>query len=709
MTIAAAKELPVTRRFLAARITVGYQPTNTKWTAHTATQYWTAQPYLVAAVYHNGVAILDGGSLAAVDATHYFHDIQAGRLYVQDAAGVPNGSQLRVWVIHYWLFVTENETKQASTTPLALATRGIEYEPRIIGDTVLSQSYENLLAGILTVSDATLQLASADDWALPHLARDRSFANKDVDIWYCLDTIDNAQLAFQGKTRSVSYTGGVLNLGLYDAFSRLNQPCYMGDSLDQCVYSRASSLYPLIPPKDDGLPIRYIAGMRSYVKWAAGGNLGGITQTYHITPDAADAYDGVCTSYTQTIATNTNRTWALCRILGPTLRTQTIGTITAQANLIFAGTNYWFLNIASHDLVPGEYFQWQDGGGTTYAIVAGIDDFIYLGNPYNVIVFTINAGALAGPISAGATVTALALPTLVFSQGALRRYVPPNLFSVIYDATDGGNKLIRITLTNNWEGLAVSGLPNPVNPETDTLRFLAINDGVLTFAKSAHVFVARDILQRAGMTATIGLAPGDPLYSRRLIMDIPNVDETDYRQYREYLADVLSSMGTYVRLDSTSTALYSQLDAAAAASSTVTEAEFLRDTLGLGLDYGDLTHELRGTNPHHPTWEVTNTSTPGHPAETATDLYSRYLHDYSNSIVFRHVQEQLRGRLTYLLSLRAAPKRAYGIATASKQIDVELGDSVTIESSQIVGGTVTARVSGLARSTETIETQALEI
>ena len=68
---------------------------------------------------------------------------------------------------------------------------------------------------------------------------------------------------------------------------------------------------------------------------------------------------------------------------------------------------------------------------------------------------------------------------------------------------------------------------------------------------------------------------------------------------------------------------------------------------------------------------------------------TNHFHDIENTINFNHVLDDISGRIDDIAAHRGTRKATYTLATATEQIDAEIGDDITLESDLILGGSGT--------------------
>lgn len=693
-----AKDKKASRRFFAARIAIGEQLTGWYEVAFTNAQIWAvAMTRPVTRVnglgvdfdYWPDVALPGEEDWSYMSSEGWYWDEAAGLLYVWHASSYPpNHASGDAFVVDSYLYLADVNGLRSGEDPEIDPDGHHEYHNRIEPGGSVSHKWDDALAGVLSVAESSISIINADGWFNQFLGSTFSLGERDVRVWYCIDSLDNIARIYDGRISTVNVSGDKVVIGFYDDFAALNQPCYMGDTSNMAVMRRTSGSYSALTPGNDGLPRRYIAGVRSYVKYK---------ELYSADYGTRNGYDPIegevafCSDYSPNKATSTNRTWQLCRLPADGILTQVATTIQAETQV----STLRFLRFASHNLVPGDWFQFVVAGNTYFSRVLTIGSFTKSAVSYNCMLIDYD---VAYPAATGGTINLMSIPFVWVKQGDNYHHIQPSHFTRYTGTLDSGNKYIYITFINNFEfyyGMTA------LDPDADTVYF-----GIQNAADTGAAAVCQRVLESAGMTVNAAsVATADAALGIDAHLSIPTVGESEYRTAREYLQDLLKSMGAYAKVNADREVEIKLLEAPAAGE-TVTDREIL-GSVSIEHDYDDVAYELNPINEHVPTADAVYTS--DSPNTLATDDEAKALHRNSRALIFKHVLSTITDRIEYLLSLRSGPRRTYKFKTATIHADAVLGDNVTLVSDQVPGGSVDLKISGIERSADSVTTTAVEI
>ncbi len=711
MTLAEARAQKDSERFWMMRLTVGYRAPESEWLDGVTSTIWRLPiEHLVFSVEKNGAAMTEV-TTASVANNEFYYDLEAGLLYVGDSTGNPNDAASNTVVVKYYLHMTAGRHRYSSDDPATTSSGSRQYDPRILSAGPFSQSFENALSGVLTVSSSMVTLDNSDAWLQEHLDEDHSIQDQEVRFWQGIRHAGQTYYAavYHGRVDSLSISEKTVTLSIFDELKKLEGLCLMGDSVEQATL--ASSYSGSYPRADDvGLPIKFVAGRHSFVSYrrtSANPYYGGFA--------VVDAERAFPVDYSDTLSQSVNRTWICCRLPSGSSRTQTIGSILAEDSLSFSGHTAWYLNLSSHNLIVGEWVKFTKLAVDYYGVVIEVvNGGTSLGpglTQYNVVLMSWTNGNIPTPSTC--TITPLALPVVAIrwtsSAGVtIVEPVYPTHFSVAYTALDGGNYRMSVTLTTDISimGHVSSGSTwedtyGPLNPETMDVLFIALPSG-----DQYHGDNATRIMEAAGLTVdSASVAAANAALAIKTVMTIPTYGESSFRSYREYLQDITRSIGAYVRIDTDGVASY-ELLGAATPTETITETDMIDGSQTIEMDGNDLTYQMACRNDHQPTEEGTLGVDYGFTGSflrrstwPVSDTSVRYLHSRSLAVEFVHVLEFISDyfvaamqRAEYLLSLRAAPRVLYGFKAATVFPDVRPGDDRTLEAAHVIGGSAAVKI-----------------
>lgn len=662
MSIATEKVKLATERFLLVRMIPG------RYIAPaflSGTTYQQTFSFPLARIERNGVALTKVTTLSGND--QWTHNESTGVLQVR-LASAPSATT-NVLIAYYYLFYTGTVFRSIYENPVDTATTVRDWQPRLLNYPVVGQSFSNIINGIFTIADTSIELINHDAAFQQYLTDDDSFYNKQVDIWLCIGSEANIQKIFTGTITGLSFTQNRMTIDVVDSFNKLKQPAYMGDTVDESVFRLNASSFPNLDPKHNDVPVAYIVGSYSrYQTRTKTGVPAGAPSAYEVFVGS----EASCTNYSATTSQTTNRQWGCCRQKGA-VATQAFGAV--QANLDTA-TGFRFVRFASVANVQiGDTIKWTESAVDYYGIINYIGTFTYLAINYNVIfsdpsgTFT-NASTVANLKSFSVFIEA-PNETLTFVQPRYGRD-----YTVSEVATSGGNNYVSLTFVNNFE-VSHSGFTK-VEPDNQRVYFRTSNATV-----QKHGDILKEIMGKVGLAVNAStFTAADAALPVNCRFHIPNYDELSADTYLKYCQDVLESSLGYLKINSSFEVEYNLL---AAPTSTDVRDSFLMidDESGCRIEYQDIATKIIGYNPHNDSGDaIVGSNTP---AASADNVKAKYLHGLVNVNRFRHVLEELTSRITSHIGLKSSRSARYSLATATQDIDSELGSDLQLENKILLG------------------------
>lgn len=655
MTIASEKVALASERFQLVRLNPGryIEPTINGGV------YEITLPVILNKIERNGVELTKDTSTPSVN-DHWYQNESTGLVQVK-LASAPN-STTNILISYYYLFYTGTMFRAIYENPEDSATTVRNWEPRITTYPTLTQSFDNILAGIFTISDTSIEIINEDGQFQEYLTDNDSFYNKDVDIWLCINSVDNIQKIFSGTIRSVQLNQNTVSISVVDRFNSLKQPAYMGDTSDES-YFRLDG-FANLDPKDAEKPCPYIVGESSrYETEGFDADISG-TVPYQLSVGTP----AVDISYDADFTTSNNRTWGCCR-LDTGLATQSYAT--AQATT--TSGNYILIRFSSiSNVTIGDTFRWTNGGSPYYGKVCHVGTFTHLAVNYNLIVESPNPYLI--------TDTVIAYPSFgVFIERVDGERVYPLYdrdYTVSSTATSGGNVFLSIVFTSNFE--ANFSLVDPLTPASDVVSFRTSNSVI-----DSHADIIQRFCEGSGLSinaASFATAyAGLPVKAR---FHIPNFDEETYKTYLEYAQDVLSSALGYLKLNIDTEVEYHILSAPSS-TSVRDNLLMLEQATSATVEYQDIVTQIIAFNPHN--GSIQEVSASPSPSETRENVKARRLHGLENVDRFRHVLEEIGSNIDDHMALKSMRKATYAFSTATEDIDTELGDDVQLENKIVLG------------------------
>lgn len=624
-------------------------------------------------------------------------------LTLKSTAGAPVEQDYIVF--YYYLFFTTEQNRSWYQDPDDPTSHIRNWQPRLTSEPAVSSSFGNIINGVFSIADSSVQLSNADGEFESYFGENDSFYNKEVIVWLYLNGFDNGQKIFVGTISALSISSTNLTLSVVDQFLKLNKPAYAGTNRVNAVAPGGTY------PDDEDRPVPLIVGKSSWAKFIPfrenGATMG----------NAADGLRAVVKNYTPILSSSVNRSWRLARAVGP-LKTQVFGSITRVAtDTTPAVIDIHYFKFSSFSNVRvGDTLEWIESAVTYRGRITGVgtNAFTFSGNTYDVAVW--GDSIHDGPPTTGSTmVPKKTLSVQVFDRGGI-------IFEKLYPTADqrgayvlqgedytiseaaqsNGYSRIEITFLNNFEAdYAIDGIAGTLlDPAKYSVKFNLENSGEIS-----HAAVIENLLTDAGMTCNAAsFAAADIALVENVCFSIPNIDEDAFSSYLKYIQDILSSTLGYIWINDDGEIEYNLLAAPIAGNEKNENLNYL-DSVIAQLEYQDIITSYTPSNPHRQIFLADPKTAV--PADDA-----RYLHGIVNDKPFRHVMEGTSNlRITEIVALQSKRSVRYSYETSTDDIDSVLGQDVTLITPRIFGGETSANVKiiGIEKSADSVIIQTTDL
>jgi hypothetical protein len=340
--------------------------------------------------------------------------------------------------------------------------------------------------------------------------------------------------------------------------------------------------------------------------------------------------------------------------------------------------------------------------GVLYLINPSTRELVFLGYP------TLETGTLT---LVDLSITGVQTPAVVVwpkdgSQFYPLRVVYGEDYTITEDVTSGGNRFYKVVFEDDFESNYSTYFPDAaLNPKTYDVAFRAR----LSTDESGHASVIKAMVERAGLaTKASSFTSAGSALDALCYFQIPQFDEQSVGSYRDYIQLILQSTLGVLYLDNDFEAVYELLVAPSSTDAT-TPSIYLRDSLRIELDYQDIVDQIIAYNPHNaiqPLKGFTESS-----STTLESIKARHLHGIKNTTRFRHVLNDISGRLQAILDVRSSRRATYRFKTATKHLDAEIGDDMQLESSVLLGGdsSTDLKIVSLDKSLDDVEVEATDL
>ncbi len=583
-------------------------------------------------------------------------------------------------IVYYYLFYTGGRYRVVNEDPENSATSLRDWQPKILSNPSLRQSIEDVIVGNLKVFVSGATISNTDHEFEDYLTENDSFNGIDAKIWMCLDSTSNIQKIFDGKVSSISLGNKIVSLSFDDPYAKLLEKCFMGDDESEVYFNKDT--YSNLETQYENRPIYYFVGSASsYLTIPA--NVTNLTSSQKL--DQSTLYSATNISYSSTVSTTTNREWMIGRVSGDGFLQFGF----TPSNISNADPNYTRLDGTANQVSVfrvGDTFVCSQSGNDYYLRV------LYVDRTNNYLYCT-----KEGAISTGAVIGSNNCPSIVVTNRNDQNYycMYGRDYSTTVTTTSGGNKLLKITFVNNFEANH-AGL-TALDPGLYSVKFRIRPD--TTNAK--HGSVIKSILESAGLTVnSSSITTANTSYSSNCCFSIPNQEEGDYKNYINYVQDVLKSAFSYISLNNSFEIVY-KLYSSPSSSNEITDVDIIKDSLSVQIKYSDIVNQIIAYNPHYSADE-NKEDTSNSPSYTVSDSKSKYLHNITRVTRFVHVMENINARLNELIKVRSSRYCVYDFSTKLINIDNILGDDIKLNTSGLLGNETTTqlKIVSLDKSTD---------
>lgn len=648
MTFASVKELQASRKFELIRMTPARDMTNAL-TSLGGGLYSFTTDFFLSAIEENSAPL---GKVSGTPGTGEFSYDESSGTCVLNPNNTPSLTNPIVMFHHIFLtgevYRTWYEDPENSATPLR------DWQPLIKNSPNVGQSIENLLAGVLTITNSNIEVINNNYDMNKYLTADDSFYNKEVKIWLCLDSEANMQKIFEGRVGSLSLDRETVSFDVRDNLSLLDNPALMGDSVSE-AYFRLDD-YPSLYSASNGSPRFYIVGSCSRYQTLVE-SVSGLTTAQKL--DIETLYVATNTVFDSNLSNTVNRSWGICRTSSEGF--QDISFTALSVDNSNPNFTKFAINLADKEKA---YI------GDTYIIVQGPTFYtrvLYVDRS-NGFVYCTSVGVTGTP-----TLQSNNCPSILIRHEDIVHYCMYGRdYTATVATTSGGNKTLDITFSTSLE--ATMGWATPLDPSSDEVYFR------VRPAKIYHGDLLKKITESVGLivnaASITAINAALPVYSA---LSIPKFDEVDYDSSLFYVEHVLESVFGYIYLDNNFELVY-ELFTDPSSTETITDTDIAKGSYSVRIDYQDIISQLIAYNPHANSNEFV--------AKTGTSLESKTakcLHGFSRSTRFQHCLEDITGRLSQILKYRSNRSAKYLMKTITKNLDSHLGEDFNLVKSGLLG------------------------
>ena len=620
-------------------------------------QYEMTFSYPIAKVEENGTALTSVTS--GLSSGEYLYDETTNTLQVHPGSAPSSTNAI---VVFYYLFYTGGRFRVVSEDPENTNTTSRDWLPRIQRNPEIKSSVKDVVNGFLNISSSSLVIINDLQEFNQYMTINDSFNQKDIKIWLCLNSSDNIQKIYDGKIINVGLTRNKVTFKIDDPLSKISRPALNGDDSVDTFFNLDD--FANVQPFKEGSPIPMIFGSVSRYKLRPK-TITNLSDAREVLPDQIN--EAVCTDYSNTLSTTTNREWGCCRVVDGF-----VDFSFTPSNIDNSDANFTRLDGTSGEIAKfhiGDTFVVNDGGVDRYCQVHDID------TTNNYLYVTKQAA-----LTTGDDVEANDCPVLVIADFAGETYYP--LYGQDYTATvtntAGGNKYLKITFADNFESNH-SGLTT-LDPGAYRVFYRVSPD--TTNAK--HGSVVKKLLEGIGLTVNAAsITAANSALATNCAFSIPNFDETEYNPYYKYIQDILKSTLGYLTLNNDFEIEY-KLFASPSSSTVLDNVDIERGSLNVDVEYKDIVTQLIAFNPHYNNDELTADSN-NTPTVSEKRNKAVYLHGIVNTDRFRHVLERMDNKISDIMDVLSERQAYYDLNSKIINVNNIIGDDLQLETEGILG------------------------
>jgi hypothetical protein len=508
--------------------------------------------------------------------------------------------------------------------------------------------------------------------------------------------------------KSVRVDNQTVTIEVYEAASRLDQPALMGDTGDEAYYSLDA--FPGVDPNKRDTPIPFVVG--PFSRYSLLGVLSGIIK--RVDPEFTNK--ATCITFVPEPAQDECRQWGLYRSAGtgadnyrlPNFGTPT--TINHSGGVVLLTYNSGAWSNAALDFDYGDSAKVTHSGDNYSGVVTIID-------PTNrqVTLQGYEDIAATGNLT-GATIVGQPAPAIwIYKKDNSVFYPTPMIYDRDYylgdGVTSGGNTFHQVIFYDDFEtnypGVFNTGDGEYLHPNNFEVLYRARPK----LDNANHADLLQSMCEKSGLAVdAASFAASKSALDAFCFFQIPQFDETDFHSYRDYVQLILQSTLGILYVNNDFEAVYELLAAPSPAADAMTNPSiYMRDSLRIEHEYQDIVDQIVAYNAHNvaqPIKGYTQSS-----STTAESIKARHLHGINNVTRFRHVLNDISGRLQTILDIRSTRRATYRFKTATKHLDAQIGDDMTLESPLLPGGaaSIDLKILSLDKSLDDTEVEATDL
>ena len=293
MTFATEKEKQASERFMLVRLGPARDLTPL-FSSLGGGLYSAVMPYKPVSVKRNGVALVSDNTTPTANDHYYWNGSTVVAKFAADPAIAD------IVISDYRIYLTGSTVKTTYSTPDDNLTEIVSWEPRLLEYPAFSQSVENILSGVFSISGLDVNIINADKGMNQYFTDNDSFYQKPCDIWLGIGA--DVLRVYTGAIAACSISDNV-TLSVLDKLNVTNNTALMGDTENECFINTTS--HPNAMISDVGKVIPFIISRysrREFSKDPVATNVSAFKPTQQTSLNRA-----YCKNYNSSISTANNR------------------------------------------------------------------------------------------------------------------------------------------------------------------------------------------------------------------------------------------------------------------------------------------------------------------------------------------------------------------------------------------------------------------
>lgn len=616
-----------------------------------------------------GVA-LSAGTSSALSAGEYFHDVDAGLVYVRLS---DDSSPNITWLVVEYEIHVATASAHWYRVPTDDTTRTVFFDEFVIQEPKIQQTMAEIASGYAPTQSSTMNLNNAEHWIEEHLSLS-SFNGASILVYHWLGDLDvaNIQLVMSGYMGKVSYSDDNCQISIVDRVDALT---------DEWRHEEGSSFvnlddFPEADPQGVGKTIRRVFGI-------------------------VDGFSPINVDYlAQDPTTSDNRVW-LC-VNGQSGLGEVVHTVPASP---VSTTTRTYLTSTVGINVGDTLF--LDGVTDYYVVVTAVDRSIV---PF------IEHDAIGAPLATGEAARRGFISRVTIVQDSVaylamygRDYTVSTAmaggcsgftFSTSLEANLSMPKTLQATdrvIVRVYGPVNALTLDGPAFGGDDTRcgNMAAPAQMVLYTLKTILGFTDDDInaasFQQALLDSTAAIA-----------MVIPSSASGKFPKTKDIILDVLKSALMRLSIASDGTWKLNALKPMGASVDAIDKTELIQNTFTVDYDYGDTASDVTVNYDAREASETADGINGGSRSVTVTSEAGTYLHEAKStfstdaSLFYDEDASQLAARLSFLMG---EPDMRVKFTAPTRFFVREISDEMLITREALPGFSFSL---GVANTTENI-------